>query len=445
MRTENNSNLINTIRQTLVAVIAVLLATALMTTFSFDAVYAADKANAKTKITITEPKIQAGSAVVYSASTSQLVYAYHEDRKVTPGDLTKIMTAMIVIDNMHSKKEFNAKIEVTSAAASKDKKLPAAGETVKLSKLLEMMLVGGSDAATDLLVSYSTSSLETFVNQMNAKASSIGLMDTQFANATGAYSTRQYSSAYDCAVIVQYALRYEPIKKILMTAKNDIEYGSLEGSMQGMVENPSSLQYMGFASEKDMQLVVVMLDADGKTRQKEAKSLLNYGYKKVTMNTIVQADKKVGKAKVRHGARTMVPAYTAGKGYAYIPPEGSETLVQTQVVMYDDLVAPLEAGSKVGEYRIYVADELKGTVDLVIKKDVGKGWPPSYLYISNLATVLCVLGILLILYIILRIRAYKRKRRRMKELKRQQKIREAARRQLEIEEDRKRRGWTYHN
>ena len=89
----------------------------------------------------------------------------------------------------------------------------------------------------------------------------------------------------------------------------------------------------------------------------------------------------------------------------------------------------------------FVADELKGTVDLIIKEDVPVGWYPSRFYISNTATI--VLGVLLflLLLLLLRVGHVKRRRAKRREAIRRQKIRELARMQLEIDEDRKRREW----
>ena len=109
--------------------------------------------------------------------------------------------------------------------------------------------------------------------------------------------------------------------------------------------------------------------------------------------------------------------------------------------MYDDLNAPLKKGDKVGEFRIYVADELKGTVDLVIREDVPVGWYPSRFYISNTATMVIGVILLLLLLFLLRVLHVKRRRVRRREAVRRQKIREIARMQLEIDEDRKRRKW----
>ncbi len=461
------------IRKTTVVVLATLVMVALMSTSIYNAfIFAEDgdaqvtteaqeatdakassSADSKDKASSKKPaetaealnSLDVGSAIVYSSSTSQQVYALHANRKLQPGNITKLMTAIIVIENMHSDKELKSRIEITAEAKAKDKALPDAGKTMKLSDLLEHMLLTGSDAAAELLADYSASTVDIFVSEMNSKALEYGLLNTQFTNVTGAYSEEQYSTAYDCAVISQRALRYERIKNILKGTDNDIKYDNLVGCIQGKLSSDDNkLQYLGIASHKDMDIVVVMLDANEKVKTEAATRLFDYGFDNVSMNTIVKAGKKVGKVRIRHGASTLVNAYTSAKGYAYIPPEGSSDLVKTQVVMSSDLKAPLKAGSKVGEYQIFVADELKGTVDLVIDKDVEKGWLPSYLYISNLAVVIIGVVLVLIMLLVLRIAQLRRRNRRRKERLKKAKIEAILQRERELEEDRRRRNWTYH-
>ncbi|MCF0141506.1 MAG: hypothetical protein HUJ78_05795, partial [Mogibacterium sp.] len=134
------------IRLITVAVMAVLLVLPCATAFNLDTAYAAasDKKAAKkseAQQQLAPPEIKAGSAIVFAASTSEDVYSYRAERKLQPGALTKLMTAMIVIDNMHSSKEYDMKVDVTADAAAKDPNLPAAGEQIKIEKLLEHMIV----------------------------------------------------------------------------------------------------------------------------------------------------------------------------------------------------------------------------------------------------------------------------------------------------------------
>jgi hypothetical protein len=229
----------------------------------------------------------------------------------------------------------------------------------------------------------------------------------------------------------------------MVANKNDV-YKFAAGGIAGYTGSPVNAAQYSCVSVKDgMQMIVVLMDSDITMLTKEASALLKYGDDHVTRNVIVRDGKAEGYARVKGGERTRVPAYTETKGYAYVPPEGSEALVQTEVVMQSGLTAPLKKGTKVGEFRIYVADELKGTVDLVIKKDVKKGWPPSQIYISNRAVIIAGVLVLLLLLGKLRIRQINKKRARKREAMRQRRIRELAREQLVVDEDRRKRNWTF--
>ena len=106
-----------------------------------------------------------------------------------------------------------------------------------------------------------------------------------------------------------------------------------------------------------------------------------------------------------------------------------------------NLNAPLKEGSKVGEYRIYVADELKGTVDLITKTNIRRGWWPSKYYISDLATIIIGVILFLILLLIARILYVRKRKEQIKAARRERRIYELAMQQLEAEEDRRRRNW----
>lgn len=453
----------------MVAIMSVIMVLTLVTTMSCNVSYAADE--------IKAPYVGADSYVVMSGSTSEVVHDVHAERKMPMGNITKFMTAMVVIDNMYDDSEFSNIIQVTKKVSSYGDMF-STGDNVSVEDMMYAMLVGGSDEAAEALARYSASNRETFVNEMNAKVMELSLMNTQYQNPTGSYHTDHYSTALDSAKIVQAAVRYSRIKEITATDTHKIEikskskgktktrsltvintnpllssnkssewYKYITGGILGTVDEPGKggpeAQYVGVASSDGMQLITVMLNGNEDRAAKDAIALFRYGYKKVTKNTIIKADQKVGKAKVRNGAVTKVDAYTQTKGYAYIPPEGSTNLVQTEIVMYDDLHAPLKAGDKVGEYRIYVADELKGTVDLITKDDVAVGWFPSRMYISNVASIFMLLALVLVVLFIIRILTVRKRREKKRAAQRAERIRQEALRQIELEEDRRRRNWTY--
>ncbi len=414
------------------------------------------------------PEVTADSFIVMSGSTSEVVLEKHSDRKLSPGNITMLMTAMVVIDNMYNDRELNNTVEITDKLTEygSDFKL---GETVKVGDLLNAMLIGGSEQAAEALARYSASKRKIFISEMNSKAMELGLMDTQFTNPSGAYDAQHYSTAHDCAIIIQGATRYQLIKnafakrnttftvlsadgdrEVSYTSTNPLLVGSkpselyslTRGGLLGRVGDPvNKSQYAGVATSDDMQLIVVLLNAKKKKVAYEAKALFEYGDSKVTRSVIVKANKKVGKARVRYGSVAHVNAYTETKGFAYVPPEGSTDLVQTEVVMFEDLTAPIKEGTKVGEFRIYVADELKGTVDLITKRSIKRGWWPSKYYISDWVTVVIGVILFLILLLFIRILYVKKRRAQIKAARRERRLRELAMMQLEAEEDRRRRNW----
>ena len=96
--------------------------------------------------------------------------------------------------------------------------------------------------------------------------------------------------------------------------------------------------------------------------------------------------------------------------------EASAKLISTKTVMRDDVEAPVKAGTVVGTYQIYVADELVNEVNLVITEDIDQGWFPSYLGISNFATIIICIVFILLLTLFLTISITKARNRRRKRM-----------------------------
>lgn len=410
----------------MVAIISMIL----MSTISFDAFAASEGEIAKV---LEGMNISSSSYAVMSGSTSEMVIDHHAERKMQPGAVAMLVTAMVVLDKMYNEEEMENSVVISEKVASRGNKYKQ-GDNVKVRDLMKSMLAGGNGQAAEALATYSATKRSVFVREMNSKCLELRIMDTEFTNPSGAYSTKQYSTAADCAVITQAALRYETIKELLD------ESGGLMSTLGDPVYRS---QYAGFEVKDDMQFIVILMDSYENKTKGEAGKLIDYASTIATRDVVVDANKPAGHVMVRGGDKVRVAAYTESKGFAYVPPEGTKDLIETDIVLDNDLKAPLEKGTKVGEFRIYVADELKGTVNLVTHEGIKKGWPPSMMYISNRAAI--VLGVILGLLILLALRILyvRRKRKKMRALRYRLKLRQMALEQMEIDEDRRRRNWTY--
>ena len=173
------------------------------------------------------------------------------------------------------------------------------------------------------------------------------------------------------------------------------------------------------------------------------KKLIQYATAKVEGYKVIGSGKENGNVRIKHGAKTSVTAYTAETGYAYLPKEASTKLVTTKTVMRSDVEAPVKAGTVVGTYQIYVADELVNEVDLVITEDIEQGWFPSYLGISNFATIIICVVVVLLLTLFLSIAIAKARYRRRKKMLKKQRIMEIAMEEMRREQERKERDWRF--
>ena len=144
----NSKNINKSFVRILVTVMVMLLVSSLMVTININTSFAASKKKAKAKTsTISAPEIEAESAVVLSASTSEVVYSSRKDRKLQPGSTVQLMVAMVVIDNMHDDKEYKNNVQISDAVYSAGTTFPSGsnvkGEDLRYTKLM----AGDAEAA----------------------------------------------------------------------------------------------------------------------------------------------------------------------------------------------------------------------------------------------------------------------------------------------------------
>ena len=139
-----------------------------------------------------------------------------------------------------------------------------------------------------------------------------------------------------------------------------------------------------------------------------------------------------------------VTGVAASDGIINLPEGASASLVTSEPIFDPDLKAPITAGQKIGTIVISLANEPIRRIDMVAQNDIKEGWFLSRFYISNLTTIIIGLVILLFISFVLLVLILRAKNRKKREKLRKEKIREAARKQMEQERDWNERGWTYH-
>ena len=401
-----------------------------------------------------EPTLTAKAGIVYCENTGEVVFTKNEESELQPYSVTKLMTAIVTV--MHT--PLDKKVKVSSRAASIGGSTAGLkkGEKVTVEQLLYGALVQSGNDAAYSLAEASYGSVDKFVSQMNKTAKNIGCKHTHFSNPAGISDRSNYTTCNDMLLIVKIAFDNETILKIAGTAKYTMDPTNKSGVRQyhsGAMRLDKSV-YAGKNGQwfeacttalgcetNGLNLYIILLGDTQPGRKADVKALLKYATDKIEGVLAVKGGEKVGSVHVRHGEVTKLDVYTANDGYAYIPTEGSRSLIKTELNIYDNVRAPVSAGDQVGVYSIKVGGEVVNEVPLIIKQSVDEGWPTSYLGISNRTAMIFVIVaaaafIILLVLIILRIFFTLKKRR-----ERKKKAMEIARREMEEEEEHSKRGW----
>lgn len=178
---------------------------------------------------ILPPAIAAKAAVLLNADDGRILYRLNADERLPMGSTTKMMTALIVVeDHVENHNDLNATVMASWRAAALNSTVGdssinlQAGESLTLEQMLYGMLLPSGDDAAVALAEYDAGSVEAFANKMNQKAQELGLANTHYTNPHGLDDPDHYTSALDNAKLGVEVMKHEEIRKIVDTYQHAI-------------------------------------------------------------------------------------------------------------------------------------------------------------------------------------------------------------------------------
>lgn len=243
------------------------------------------------KSDLKKPDVTAKSALVYDLTDDALVFAKKPNEKIPMASLTKIMTAIIALENQKSDDKYLVGKE---DLIGEDSMGIEQGEVFSLKELLYGLILHSGNDAAETLASNFPGGRRKFIEAMNKKAKILGLSDTNFTNPTGLEGDgRQYTTAYDLLVITRFAIFNFPLfKEIVSTFDYSIpktkihkaynlenetnlltSYPGVKGVKTGYTPEAGFclVTYLDYGGHK---IIGILLGSDN--RRKEMKELLDY-------------------------------------------------------------------------------------------------------------------------------------------------------------------------
>ncbi len=175
--------------------------------------------------------IEAYAAVAVNLETGSVMYEKNPLQKVYPASTVKIMTAIVALENIPDIDVMIYASESAVKASSGTRINPTnpikAGEGFTARELLYALLVTGANDAANVLAEYVSGTIEDFCVLMNEKAKEIGAKYTNFTNPTGLHDPEMVTTAYDMALIANYAYYINDLVKIAGSTNYTIEATNL--------------------------------------------------------------------------------------------------------------------------------------------------------------------------------------------------------------------------
>ena len=363
---------------------------------------AATKSAARKELPLT-----ATAAILVEASTGRSVYEKNADERRYPASMTKMMTAILALENAR----LGENVAISpNAAATEDSELDlTTEEMLTVEELVTGMMLISDNGAAVAIAEHIKGSVPQFAALMNEKAKEIGCTNTHFTNANGLPNENHYSTARDMAKIAAYGLKNETFAHIVRTEKATIRY-VLPKDKFTVVENTNDLlqdfdgaigiktgwtQAAGgclaaAAKRNGVTLIAVIMGAtDVDTRFEDARTLLDYGFQNVKMHKGISAARTKTGIWLKDGTEYKVSAGpVADLDYPLINGETADKYS----FRYDIprfLTAPVKKGDTVGKLFLQYDGETVGTVDVALRETIPQGFSfASFFFVGLLSLIM---------------------------------------------------------
>lgn len=331
----------------------------------------------RTPSTSTElPEIHAASAVLADLDTGQVLFDLHRNERRPIASVTKIMTALLVVERT----DLTDVVTVSEAAASGQVSGVSglglvAGERIRVDELLYALLLQSANDAAEALAEHVSGSVDVFVEDMNARAEGLGMTRTMFTSPNGLDDTG-YSSAADLVRLTRAAYRSPGFPSVVATRFHTVEsldakprivqnrnvllwlYPGAIGVKTGYT-SPAGFCLVGAAQRGDERLVAVVLGAPGEPFSAAA-TLLNYGFDAFERRTLLREGERLDDVDV--GGRGV--SVSAGGEVGGLIPAGAT--VSRTVDLESHVAFPPARGEEIGIVRVSAGGRVVGEVPLVV-------------------------------------------------------------------------------
>ncbi len=330
--------------------------------------------------------LSAPSALLMEKTSGEVMYEKKAHERLSPASITKIMTMLLIIEDLESGK---INLEDTVTASLRASSFGGScvylesGEKMSVSEMLKCIAVVSANDCAVAMAEHLSGSEELFVERMNQKALELGMENTHFTNCTGLFdSDEHYTTAYDVALMGRELISHDIIKNYSTIWMDSIRGGEFE------LTNTNKLVYWydgctglktGYTSaakyclcataERDgVEYIAVIMHSDSvNQRNQDAETLLNYAFANFTLCPL-RPDYEPGTVSVELGKSPFVAGVYTGEEFTLVPKSSAKP--EYVLDMAQSVRAPVKAGDVLGTLTVTLAGNTVAQLSVQAAHDV---------------------------------------------------------------------------
>ena len=263
------------------------------------------------------PSIIGESAILIEPTTGTIIYEKDPHKKMYPASITKIMTALLAIENckmndtvVYSKKNLD------SLTAEDSNIQCQVGEKMSVKDCLYALMLSSANETATALAEHIAGSSEAFAKLMNERAKQAGATDTHFANPNGLHDDNHYVTAYDMSMIMKAAIQYPVFLDVIHTTEYTIPANNKRtepfqsyqrhkmlfttgpyydadviGGKTGYTDQAGKT-LVTYAKRGNVSLISVVMKSNGDQVFDDTKKLLDYGFDNFNYENVSENDSR---------------------------------------------------------------------------------------------------------------------------------------------------------
>lgn len=334
-------------------------------------------------------EIKAKSAILMEPNTGNILYESNSDEVLAPASITKIMSLLLVMEAIDKgmfdlETVISASEHACSMGGSQIWLEP--GESMTVDDLLKAAVVASANDATVALGEAVAGSEEGFVAMMNARAKELGMLNTNFVNATGLDAEGHVTTAHDVALMSCELIKHDLIKKYSTVWMDTLRDGKSElvntnklvrfykGTTGLKTGTTSTAGYcLSATAERDgMELVAVVMGGEtSPDRFNGAKKLLDYGFANYTFTRIDSGLESGLTVPIANGTAEKAEVKSDGVLNVLLQRTADQN-IEREVVFNKNIKAPVKKGDVLGTVNISIGGEPIGEIEITAACDVDK-------------------------------------------------------------------------